>query len=150
MSISLHSPVLETWKRSLNLIVLGLLVFAGPLCWPAHSPAADEESPPKVWEGTWMNRKYDSGGPLKCTAVRKDDAEAQATFKGTFMGDPFSYEVTVSTKQEKDRTVLTGTATLDGDRYEWSGYVRGKVLFGTFRSLKGHNGEFRLQEVEKK
>lgn len=150
MSISLHSLVLDTWKRSLNLILFGLLVSAGLLVWSARSPAADEESPPKVWVGTWMNRKYDSRGPLQCTAVRKGDAEAQATFKGTFMGDPFSYDVTVSTKQEKDRTVLTGTATLDGDRYEWSGYVRGKVLFGTFRSLKGHNGEFRLQEVEKK
>ena len=50
---------------------------------------------------------------------------------------------------EKDRMALTGTAQLDGDKYEWSGWVRGKVLFGEFRSLKGHNGTFRLQETTK-
>jgi hypothetical protein len=95
-----------------------------------------------------MNRKYNSSGPLKCIASKTDDSTAEATFSGTFMRDPFSYNVTVSMKQEGDHTALTGTATLDGDRYEWSGYVRGKVLYGEFRSLKGHNGEFRLQESE--
>jgi hypothetical protein len=115
----------------------------------ASSPAADDDQPAaKSWSGTWMNRKYNSSGPLKCTATRTDDETAQATFSGTFMKDPFSYDVTVSTRQERDRTVLTGTAELDGDRYEWSGYVRGKVLYGQFRSLKGHNGEFRLTESE--
>lgn len=123
------------------------------LCLPMSAlalDAAETEPESKVWEGTWMNRKYNSNGPLRCEAKVKDENTAEATFSGTFMHDPFKYDVTVSTRQERSQTTLTGTATLDGDRYEWSGFVRGKVLFGEFRSLKGHNGEFRLQEVEKK
>jgi hypothetical protein len=127
---------------------------AGLFVLPAIAPAADstpDDEPPatKSWVGTWTNRKYKTSGPLKCVATRKDDSSAEATFSGTFVKDPFSYNVTVNTKAEKDHTALTGTATLDGDKYEWSGYVRGKVLFGEFRSLKGHNGTFRLQESSK-
>lgn len=126
-----------------------LFILANLLAAHGASPAADEPEMTKSWEGTWMNRKYNSTGPLKCVATKTDDSTAEATFSGKFMGDPFSYEATVSMKPEKDRTVLTGTASLDGDRYEWSGYVRGKVLYGQFKSLKGHNGEFRLEETTK-
>ncbi|MDX1945390.1 MAG: hypothetical protein SFU86_08275 [Pirellulaceae bacterium] len=129
-----------------QLLALTLvLVVASP-----RLPADETEPAAKVWEGTWMNRKYNSSGPLRCEAKAKDDGTAEATFSGTFMRDPFQYDVTVSTKQERSQMTLTGTATLDGDRYEWSGFVRGKLLYGQFRSLKGHNGEFRLQEVEPK
>ena len=116
--------------------------------WMALSAlAADDQPTTKTWEGTWMNRKYNSTGPLKCVATSTGEDSAEATFSGTFMKDPFSYDVTVSMKKERDRMALTGTAQLDGDRYEWSGYVRGKILYGQFRSLKGHNGEFRLTET---
>lgn len=127
---------------AVGLWVCGLLSSGGLLL-------AQESSEDKTWEGTWMNRKYNSSGPLKCVAKAKDDATADATFSGTFMRDPFKYDVTVSMKQERRQTTLTGTATLDGDRYEWSGFVRGTTLYGQFRSLKGHNGEFTLQEVKK-
>ncbi len=110
--------------------------------------AADPPSA-KSWSGTWMNRKYKSSGPLKCVAVRKEDGTVAATFSGKFVNDPFSYDVTIDTKSERDRTVLVGQATLDGDKYEWSGYVRGKTLYGQFKSLKGHNGEFKLEEAAK-
>jgi hypothetical protein len=110
---------------------------------------SQENTSEKTWEGTWMNRKYSSSGPLKCVATAKDPTTADATFSGTFMRDPFKYDVSVAMKQERNQTTLTGTATLDGDRYEWSGFVRGKTLYGQFRSLKGHNGEFRLEEVSK-
>jgi hypothetical protein len=82
-------------------------------------------------------------------ATSQGEDAADATFSGTFMKDPFSYDVTVSTKKERNQVALSGTAQLDGDKYEWTGYVRGKVLYGQFRSLKGHNGEFRLTEVSK-
>ena len=135
-------------KLSFALIAAGLFIL--PAIAPAADSAPDDEQPTtKSWVGTWTNRKYKSSGPLKCVATRKDDSSAEATFSGTFVKDPFSYNVTVSTKSEQDRMALTGTATLDGDKYEWSGYVRGKVLFGEFRSLKGHNGTFRLQESSK-
>jgi hypothetical protein len=129
------------------------LVLAGALIGAAWVPPAtaqtQENKEEKTWEGTWTNRKYNSTGPLKCVARAKDATSADATFSGSFLRDPFRYEVTVAMKQERSQTTLSGTATLDGDRYEWSGYVRGKVLYGQFRSLKGHNGEFQLQEVSK-
>jgi hypothetical protein len=96
-----------------------------------------------------MNRKYNTTGPLKCVATSKGADAADATFSGTFMKDPFSYDVTVSMKQERNQMALSGAAQLDGDKYEWTGYVRGKILYGQFRSLKGHNGEFRLTETSK-
>jgi hypothetical protein len=134
----------------LPFVLLAAGLFLLPTIAPAaDSTPADEQPTTKSWVGTWNNRKYKTSGPLKCVATRKDDSSAEATFSGTFVKDPFSYNVTVSTKTEKDRMALTGTATLDGDKYEWSGWVRGKVLFGEFRSLKGHNGTFRLQETSK-
>jgi hypothetical protein len=109
--------------------------------------AADDQPATKTWEGNWMNRKYNSSGPLKCVATSAGEDTANAVFSGIFMKDPFSYDVVVSTKKERNQMALSGAAQLDGDKYEWTGYVRGKVLYGQFKSLKGHNGEFRLMEV---
>ena len=135
-------------RRNALWLMIGWAVCSS-MAVPHGLARGEDEQMQKTWEGTWSNRKYNSTGPLKCVAVKTDDSTAEATFSGTFMRDPFSYKVTVSTNQEKERVVLEGTATLDGDRYEWSGHVRGKVLYGQFRSLKGHNGEFRLQESGK-
>jgi hypothetical protein len=126
------------------ILVLFCTLFVGS---PIGSSAQEEgAAKPLVWAGTWMNRKYNTSGPLKCTATRKDDATSDAVFEGTFMRDPFKYSAVVNTKAEKSQTLLSGTTDLDGDRYEWTGYVRGRILFGQFRSLKGHNGEFRLEQ----
>jgi hypothetical protein len=131
--------------RLLRSVAICLVLTA-----PAVVLAADSNQPAaKTWSGTWMNRKYKSSGPLKCVAVRKDDGTVAATFSGKFVNDPFAYDVSINTKADKDRTTLVGTATLDGDKYQWSGYVRGKTLYGQFRSLKGHNGEFKLEEATK-
>lgn len=125
-----------------------LMLFSLLLAGLPHAATAQEEgaAKPLVWVGTWMNRKYNTSGPLKCTATRKDDAVSDAVFEGTFMRDPFKYSAVVNTKAEKSQTLLSGTTDLDGDRYEWTGYVRGRILYGQFRSLKGHNGEFRLEQ----
>lgn len=130
-----------------RLILAAIFLLGCGLVELGGSAWGQETTKPKTWEGTWMNRKYNSTGPLRCVATAKDASSADATFSGTFMRDPFKYDVTVAMKQERNQTTLTGTATLDGDRYEWSGYVRGKTLYGQFRSLKGHNGEFQLEEV---
>ena len=136
--------------RTRSPLLLAALLAAGMLLATSLATAEESEQPTtKTWSGTWTNRKYKSTGPLRCVATRKDDTTAEATFSGKYVNDPFSYNVTVTTKIEGDRTSLTGTATLDGDRYQWSGYVRGQVLYGQFKSLKGHNGEFRLQESAK-
>jgi hypothetical protein len=125
-----------------------VLLTVGLLQMPGMASAADENEPTiTTWSGTWTNRKYKSSGPLKCVATRKDDGTVAATFSGKFVNDPFSYNVTVNTKANKDRMTLSGTATLEGDKYQWSGYVQGRVLYGQFKSLSGHNGEFRLEET---
>jgi hypothetical protein len=131
-----------------NRLARVIVVFLAAICLAFTVPAAEDEPTTKTWEGTWMNRKYNTSGPLKCVAKSSGEDAAEATFSGTFMKDPFTYDVTVSTKKERDRMALSGTAQLDGDKYEWSGYVRGKILYGQFRSLKGHNGEFRLTETD--
>ena len=84
-------------------------------------------------------------GPLKCVAARGDGASVKATFSGAFMGEGFEYRVNFTSQMEGTRVQLKGTATLDGDRYEWSGYVQGATLIGKFQSLKGNNGTFRLR-----
>ena len=107
-----------------------------------------ESEKPRVWEGTWLNRKYNTNGPLKCTATQKPDKTFEAKFEGTFMGSPFDYTVPVKVTPKSDRTLLEGDPIIDGDPYEWTGYVRGGILYGQFRSAKGHNGEFRLKEAK--
>ena len=78
----------------------------------------------------------------------KGDTQWEATFTGTFMGDPFEYRITFESSPQRDRTLIGGKAMLDGDGYEWTGFMRGRALYGQFRSLKGHNGEFALQETK--
>jgi hypothetical protein len=105
--------------------------------------AQDKE---KSWQGTWNNRRAGTTGPLRCTATPKDDKTWEADFEGMFMTRRFNYTVTLATARRSGRTLLQGTATIDGDEYRWEGYTDGRVLFGRFRSAKGNNGEFRLQE----
>ncbi|MGL4464910.1 MAG: hypothetical protein ACRC1K_22390 [Planctomycetia bacterium] len=111
----------------------------------AAAQAAEQE---KVWKGTWKNRKFNTTGPLQCTAVSKDGKTWEAKFKGTFKGDPFEYPATFDAVKKGAAQNLSGTAQLDGDRYQWTGSIKGKRLEGRFRSLKGNNGEFVLEEVK--
>jgi hypothetical protein len=132
--------------RITGLLWLLLSISATALPSQARAQQSDEA---KTWDGMWSNRKFNTSGPLKCTATRKDDGSNEARFEGSFMGSPFSYTVAVTATPKGDRTLLEGTSTIDGDRYEWSGYVRGGVLYGQYRSQKGNNGEFRLREEKK-
>jgi hypothetical protein len=114
---------------------------------PGDTRSAEEPDSPITWEGTWNNRKYNTSGPLRCTAERKKDGSYEALFEGTFMGSPFDYKVPVKAIRQGNQTLLESSPTIDGDPYEWTGSVRGRVLSGQFRSAKGNNGEFRLQET---
>jgi hypothetical protein len=133
-------------KRFLGLVLLAFCLAADAP--PAGNRLAgqDAEAAAKSWQGTWNNRKHRSSGPLKCTARKQGDSY-EARFEGTFMGSPFEFTVPVTATPRDDRTLLEGVATVDGDRYEWSGYVRGGALHGSYRSQLGNNGEFRLQEL---
>ena len=125
-----------------------LLGLSALLILPCDLIFGQEPEGPITWQGAWSNRKYNSTGTLKCTAEKKADGSYEAKFEGTFMGSPFDYMVPVKATRKGNQTLLEGTPTIDGDPYEWSGSVRGNVLYGTFRSAKGNNGEFRLEEVK--
>lgn len=111
----------------------------------SSSPASSSKASNMTWQGSWNNRKFGTKGPLVCTAKAKDDKTWDATFTGTGIGKPFKYQVTINTTKKGNQTLLQGTSMLDGDRYQWSGYVEGKTLHGRYRSAKGNNGEFMLQ-----
>ncbi|MEQ8791276.1 MAG: hypothetical protein RIC55_33755 [Pirellulaceae bacterium] len=119
------------------LCVLLTLVCCGPL-------AAEEGA--KSFSGQWKNYKFKTSGPLSCSASPKGDDAWQGRFQGTFMGDPFDYTVTFASMTKGNQTNLQGTAELDGDRYQWTGYMKGDTLYGKFRSQKGYFGEFVLKE----
>jgi hypothetical protein len=104
------------------------------------------EATTKTWSGTWDNRKYKTSGPLKCTATTKDSSSWQAKFTGEGLGKPFGYDATIKITNRGGRLVLSGTTSVDGEAYQWSGYVQGNYLVGSYRSASGNNGSFKLQE----
>jgi hypothetical protein len=113
------------------------------------SPAFAEETT-KVWQGTWRNLKFRTTGTLKCTAVTKDGKNWDGTFEGVFQGRKFRYKAKFVGKPGRGRTDLSGKATIDGAKYQWTGYIRGTALSGKFRASNGYFGNFGLKEVKTK
>lgn len=112
---------------------------------PPLATAADAAAS-KKWSGKWDNKKYKTSGPLICTATLKDTATWQAKFTGTGLGRPFGYDATIKVSNKSGRMILQGSTTVDGEAYQWSGYVQGKYLIGSYKSASGNNGSFRLEE----
>lgn len=126
---------------SKSILCLAILMVASSV----SAFAADEES--KTWSGRWNNKRYNTTGTLTCNATTRDGGKTfTAKFEGLFKGEKFSYDVKFNGTKAKGRTNLKGTATLDGDRYQWAGYIRGNTLFGQFKSLKKYYGSFTLKE----
>jgi hypothetical protein len=114
----------------------------------ASSLFAAEET--KTWRGVWRNKRYNTTGPLMCKATTTDGGKTwTAKFEGLFKREKFSYSVKFNGTKRRGQTVLKGTAALDGDRYQWGGYIKGKVLYGQFKSLKKYYGFFSLKESTK-
>ena len=135
-------------SMSIALGALGAtLLFVGAAAWSQEQESSGS-APTTIWEGRWMNRKYNTSGPLKCTASKRGGTTMQATFTGQFMGEGFKYEVEFQAVPNGARQQLRGTAVLDGDRYQWKGHAEGNRLVGQFESLKGNNGTFQLRRVE--
>src|SRR5206468_2316381 len=82
------------------------------------------------WVGTWTNKRYDTTGPLKCVAQPVKDGSWKATFSGRFQGRPFSYDVTFKAQPGKGGEALSGSATVNGFRYQWTGVLKGDTLTG--------------------
>lgn len=130
-----------------RIVCVAAVVLAGVVA-TGTAPLRAADDAEKVWTGTWRNRKYNTTGPLKCTAKIKDGKTWEGRFQGTFMKDPFDYTVTFAATKKGTGTAFQGKAELDGDGYEWTGALQGKTFTGQFRSLKGYFGEFVLQEAK--
>jgi hypothetical protein len=113
----------------------------------ASSPAFSEKTT-KSWQGTWRNLRFRTSGALKCTAVSKDGKTWDGTFEGVFRGRKFRYKAGFQGKPGRGRTDLSGTATIDGAKYQWTGYIKGATLYGKFRSSNGYYGNFSLKETK--
>ncbi|MCA9176642.1 MAG: hypothetical protein KDB14_19270 [Planctomycetales bacterium] len=131
----------------LRCLIIASLLCLSPTTSSRPASAADSSADSDtVWEGQWNNRKYNTTGPLRCTGLTREGNQWKATFSGTFMGDPFKYEVAFDGKPGKGRTELQGQATLDGDRYQWSGQADATTIQGQYKSLKGYYGTFTLKK----
>lgn len=111
---------------------------------------ADEDKPPeqKVFNGKWNNQKYGTSGPLKCIARPAADGKVNATFSGTYKGDPFTYDVTFDTRPGRGKIDLAGKATVSGHLYEWTGALSGDTLTGKYTATSGYYGGFTLKETK--
>lgn len=126
----------------MRIISFGLLAF-----FLASSLHAGEE---KTWEGKWNNKRFGTSGPLKCVATETEDGKWKATFSGKFQGEGFTYDVTFDGTPGKGQTDLSGTATVSGQGYQWTGSIKGKQLKGKYKSDGANFGEFTLTEAKKK
>lgn len=122
------------------LLILAFVVTCSSL------PAQDETET-RTWQGKWNNRKYGTTGPLKCVAKHDGNGNWDATFTGTFKGDPFEYKAHFQSKPGKGVTDLSGKAVIRGHDYEWAGAIKGNLLRGRYRSSVGYFGEFEMKEA---
>ena len=121
-------------------LALGLLVLS------AAAWAAEESAQSAVFQGTWVNRKMRTQGPLRCTMEISDESEWSARFDGKFKSDNFKYDVKFDAKKTGAKTDLKGKADVDGDEYEWIGVLKGDSLTIRYKSVKGYNGEFNMKK----
>lgn len=112
--------------------------------------SASSEPTKKSWSGNWNNRKYGTSGPVTCNALMTDEKKWKASFVGEGLGKPFKYDVEITATEKSGQTQLQGKSKVDGDSYEWSGYLKGDTLYGRYRSSSGNNGEFQLKESTSK
>lgn len=110
--------------------------------------AADDDA--RTWEGTWVNRRYNSNGTLRCVATPGKDGTWTATFSGVFMKEQFSFDVKFQGKPGSGQTDLSGNADIRNHKYEWTGAIKGDSLTGRYRSNSGYFGEFTLREIKRK
>jgi hypothetical protein len=131
-----------------EVVMLRIVVACVFLCsFAAMARAEDRE---KTWEGTWTNKRFGTTGSLKCVATPEKDGTWKATFSGKFQGRPFSYDVTFKAKPGKGQEALSGSAKVNGYKYQWTGVMKGDTLTGRYRANNGYYGDFSLKAQEKK
>lgn len=108
-----------------------------------HVEAAEE----RIFEGRWNNRRTGSKGTMTCTASEVSSGNWTAVFRGAFQGKPFEYKVDFASKDSRAGSALTGTTSISGKRYQWSGSLNANQLRGEYQATNGWNGEFLLNET---
>jgi hypothetical protein len=128
----------------MNRLIVATVALLGGLT----AVGADEES--RTWEGTWVNKKYNTNGTLKCVAKPGKDGKWTATFSGLFMSEKFSYDVSFDEKKGSGKSDLSGKAEIKNQKYDWTGTLKGNTMTGNYRSNGGFFGDFTLKETTKK
>ena len=138
-----NSPTRPVLRRPLLLTALTVALLA-PV--PAqHVEAAAAAA--KVYSGNWNNRKYKTDGPLTCNLTIAPGNQWQATFTGKGLGKPFTYRTRLTATTAGNRTNLRGVSSVDGERYDWAGYISGVNMVCSYRSASGNNGTFQLRQT---
>jgi hypothetical protein len=120
-----------------------LLSLCTVFCLLGPTPEAKAATKVTNWSGSWNNKKYGTKGPLKL-ALTSGSKTWQCNFTGTGLGKPFRYSATLTPKKAGNRITLTGVTTVDGDRYNWTGYVQGSRIICSYKAASGNNGSFSL------
>jgi len=95
-----------------------------------------------VFEGGWRTTNRPLDGTMTCKVTRLDAEQWRGRFYGVWQGVPFDYTVTFSGPPSD----LTGTATIDGAEYAWSGSLeRSGRFWGKFGGTR-YEGQFDLQK----
>ena len=136
--------------------ILGVASLAGSVM------LADDDDEPKkkkkeseaptgtVYSGTFINRKTGAKGPIKAHLKPSEEGPWEGKFEGTFKGRPFEYNVEFDATSKGKKTDLKGNATIDGDPYQWTGFLQGDAMNIKYRSSKGYNGDFTLKKAAAK
>lgn len=101
----------------------------------------------KVYSGAWNNRKYKTKGPLLCNLTISPGNTWKAKFTGKGLGRPFTYNTDLTVTRGKTRLTLKGVSSVDGERYNWAGYISGANMVCSYRSASGNNGTFQLRQT---
>jgi hypothetical protein len=81
-----------------------------------------------VNEGTWITINRPLDGTMTAVVTKVGDEKWRGHFYGFWQGREFSYKVEFSGPSAK----LTGTAVIDGARYQWIGAFSQRRFQGTF------------------
>ncbi|TWT54903.1 hypothetical protein Pla22_25570 [Rubripirellula amarantea] len=113
----------------------------------AVTVASNVDAQERVFEGPWNNRRTGASGTMTCNATEVNQGQWTAIFRGVFQGKPFEYKIDFQSKASGSGSILAGTTSIDGKRYEWNGTLQASQLRGRYQATNGWNGEFTLNET---
>lgn len=137
----MSAPTLSPSRIRAAAFLSAVLLFA------ILAPQLQAADAAKVYSGTWNNRKYKTQGPLTCNLNISSGATWKAKFTGKGLGKPFTYDTDLTVTKANNRLNLRGVSSVDGERYNWTGYISGANMVCSYRSASGNNGTFQLRQT---